>query len=206
MRLAELSNAFEAWFQGSKVVKADGTPLLVYHGTPHGFSEFDPNKVGEGADAYGSGYYYTPNPEVAHGYAIGPSGDSPNIRPSYLAIKRPLYVGDGGDCGKDLPLPTIKKLIISSPDCDEALTNFGDIDYEGKENVLRAALNSYKNHDYLRGLNLINTDFYRGREAQFLENCIKSTPYDGVIVPYHEFYIAWSPKQIMSYFDRRIHG
>lgn len=27
---------FEKWLTGSKVVDADGQPLKVYHGTPHG--------------------------------------------------------------------------------------------------------------------------------------------------------------------------
>lgn len=42
------SEAFKKWFQGSKVVDENGTPLVVYHGSPVGnITEFKSDaKVG----------------------------------------------------------------------------------------------------------------------------------------------------------------
>lgn len=43
---------------------------IAYHGSPHGFSKFDINKVGtgEGAQAYGHGMYFAERPGVASEY------------------------------------------------------------------------------------------------------------------------------------------
>lgn len=86
---------FRAWFGNSKVVDADGKPLVVYHGTTGDFNEF--SRV-DGGNAYGAGYYFTKSPEEASGYALGtaggriaPSGDAaPNVMPVYLKMEKPF--------------------------------------------------------------------------------------------------------------------
>ncbi len=200
----QFSSAFRTWFHGSKVVDDKGEPLLVYHGTPRGFDEFDHKTIGTGNDAYGAGIYFTVNPTIASGYSDNNKPDeNPNVRPCYLAIKKPLIVSDKGEAGKDLPPAITKKLILMAPDYRETLTNFGDVDYEGEARVLAEAVRAYNGQDYLRGLNMIANDFYHSDTAMFLRNCMKVTPYDGVIVPYHDFYVVWSSDQVMSYFDQR---
>jgi hypothetical protein len=61
--------AFKKWFGKSKVVDADGSPLVVYHGTSSGgFSVFDLSKI----DKHHSGFFFASNRKVAESYGEGP--------------------------------------------------------------------------------------------------------------------------------------
>jgi len=60
--------AFKKWFGKSKVVDAEGKPLVVYHGTMGGgFVEFDLGKI----DKHHSGFFFTNSKEVAESYGMG---------------------------------------------------------------------------------------------------------------------------------------
>lgn len=101
---------FKRWFGDSKVVDAEGKPLVVYHGTKGSFDSFDPLATGSATDSgwYGSGFYFTPNPNTASVYAAnrddlalgfeGISEDSPdagaNVMPVYLRIENPYMWRD----------------------------------------------------------------------------------------------------------------
>ena len=74
---------FKRWFGDSKVVDAEGRPLVVYHGTGAEFSAFDPNRAQGGL--YGTGFYFTSNHYDAADYA-GPGG---RIINAYLSLKNP---------------------------------------------------------------------------------------------------------------------
>ncbi len=79
---------FKKWFGDSKVVDAEGKPLVVYHGTGRpGFTQF---MRGQG------GYvYFTPDQDYANRFA----GNTGGVYPSYLSMKNPLdltHFGDGG--------------------------------------------------------------------------------------------------------------
>ena len=85
---------FKKWFGDSKIVNSDGKPLVVYHGTKASFNEFDSLKVGTASDQgwYGSGFYFTPDPEVAsdvYAKRVGDGTDGANVMPVYLSIKNP---------------------------------------------------------------------------------------------------------------------
>lgn len=80
--------AFKRWFGNSKVVDADGKPLVVYHGTKEDFDSFNTVKgIGKG-NALGPGAYFSPNPGKAALYAG--EGSGANMVPAYLAINNPL--------------------------------------------------------------------------------------------------------------------
>lgn len=69
-RDVEQSEAFRRWFAGSKVVDADGNPLVVYHGTNQAFSGFDRSKLGNMTRAVSaSEFFFTDNPAEASDYA-----------------------------------------------------------------------------------------------------------------------------------------
>jgi len=109
---------FKRWFGDSKVVDADGKPLVVYHGSPSAnIYAFDANREGDNTGAADNehglgGFYFTPDPNTAGTYArthevefaniaeqelgIKPSSLLPNstIYPVYLSIKNPLMVED----------------------------------------------------------------------------------------------------------------
>jgi hypothetical protein len=60
--------AFKKWFGKSKVVDAEGKPLILYHGTiKGGFVEFDLGKI----DKHHSGFFFTNSKVVAESYGMG---------------------------------------------------------------------------------------------------------------------------------------
>jgi N12 class adenine-specific DNA methylase len=63
--------AFRSWFGDSKVVDADGAPLVVYHGTNGDFNTFDAGELGaaSGAASAKMGFFFASNPAVASSYA-----------------------------------------------------------------------------------------------------------------------------------------
>ena len=91
--------AFKAWFGDSKVVDADGKPLVVYHGSPKvGFTEFDVGNVGA---------FFSSRFDVAASYAgryneVEVDGDKlaaddgQGVYDAFLAINNPKVVDWGG--------------------------------------------------------------------------------------------------------------
>lgn len=87
------SAAFKKWFGDSKVVDADGKPLVMYHGT----NKTEGGKAFTSFDTYGSNYglmglgaYFTADPKVASSYTEKGKGESPTVYPVYLSIKNPI--------------------------------------------------------------------------------------------------------------------
>lgn len=87
--------AFWRWFGDSKVVDAEGRPLVVYHGTKGGFSTFDSNRQGQSDfGASGRGFYFSQDPDTANVYAVLSPGDgNANIMPVYVSIQNPYELG-----------------------------------------------------------------------------------------------------------------
>ena len=86
--------AFKRWFGASKVVDAEGNPLVVYHGTSATFDTFDVKESFDGGFHFGTAEAATNR--IADGAGLDPSGWRhelsvyPNIMPVYLSIQRPL--------------------------------------------------------------------------------------------------------------------
>jgi hypothetical protein len=79
---APQTEAFKRWFGDSKVVDADGKPLVMYHGTGSDIDSFR----GRGR------FYFAEKPEYAASFA-GKYLDEyrrPNIMPVYLSVQNPL--------------------------------------------------------------------------------------------------------------------
>lgn len=91
------SNAFKAWFGGSKLVDAQGAPLLVYHGSvSREINVFDistpPVRPRSGPD----GVYFTSDHRTASGYTRRP-GESVRVQrgkviSAYLRLLNPLDI------------------------------------------------------------------------------------------------------------------
>ncbi len=169
-----------------------------YHGTPVNFEHFSTDFIGVGNDQLGSGFYFTDNIDTARGYA-GKDVESGERQPVILcvdlAIKAPLPQ-EGG-----LSRQQISELLKASPQFDEAISNFGDVDWEGKDKVLRTAVDIYLNiaeAETLRALYSIANDFWQGQDALFLRTVIDKTGYDGVVCKsFNENHaVAWTPEQI----------
>jgi len=83
---------FRSWFGDSKVVDADGKPLVVYHATTSNIKKFSTKKSA-------GGFYFTPNAEDAYPSKRGEmtSERGLNVMPAYLAINSPLRTSDPAD-------------------------------------------------------------------------------------------------------------
>lgn len=95
---------FWKWFGDSKVVDAEGRPLVVYHGTNAKITEFKNSKKGaRDPGFFGKGFYFTPSEDDALSYADSAAdadgeGD-PKAIPVYLSLQNPfvwdMEAGDG---------------------------------------------------------------------------------------------------------------
>ena len=191
---------FHRWFGNSKAVDEHGRPSVFYHGTASDIEHFDQDFIGHGVDQLGSGFYFADSPYIANSYVHGSQhvkhSAAPNILPTYISLKNPIRVGDRSPLKKE----HIKKLIQSAPDHKDALSNFGDVDYDGYEKVLNVAVNAHRDIPKLDSMNYIHNDFYSGNAKEFVNNFKKITGHDGVINDRDEQKIAvvFDPKDIKS--------
>lgn len=100
--------SFKKWFGDSKVVDADGKPLVVYHGTDADFSVFNTDSVHD-IDRRRMGAYFSANPKFAKAYG----GD---VVEAYLSIRNPLDIRglDANSAIDSLPLDAAKKAELRS--------------------------------------------------------------------------------------------
>jgi hypothetical protein len=170
-----LSNNFYNWFGASKVVDEKGEPLVVYHGSKEEFQEFNHDLIGKNAGtSEGFGFYFTDNKNVAKGYA-----KDGKLYEVYLKIEKPL----------NFTKKTITKLQLGKfiktfdPTGENFLSNYGDVEYDGYNNVLRTAIENEYNHCN-NDVDLICSVITAagGRFKIGFEALYKSLGYDGIII------------------------
>ena len=90
--------AFRSWFGESKVVDAEGRPLVVYHGSTQAFDRFERTGVTD-FGFLGRGFYFSSSAADASEYAnqgpvvVGDDVlDGATVYPVYLSIKNPLVI------------------------------------------------------------------------------------------------------------------
>ena len=104
--------AFKKWFDGSKVVDANGNPMIVYHGSNSKIAVFD-------ASISKSGFWFSQDSNDANGYGIETTS-------TYLSIKNPAYfVRTNGDDGLNAAMASARKsghdgLIVTAPEKGDA--------------------------------------------------------------------------------------
>lgn len=126
--------AFWKWFNGSKIVDKQGRPIVVYHGTKTDFDNFDLNKIGLNGLALGPGFYFTDSESVAHGY-----GD---VKSFYLKALNPTLSNEK----KTITKSQVLKIIANLEKVDsDFLSNYGDINYDRRENIIRLAVDDIYN-------------------------------------------------------------
>jgi len=86
--------AFKAWFGDSKVVDADGKPLVVYHGTTADFNKFDPAKRGSvtGVADAKEGFFFAASGKAASEFTWKSGEMTGNVMPVYLSMQNPMRV------------------------------------------------------------------------------------------------------------------
>ncbi|MBQ3022666.1 MAG: hypothetical protein IJD91_05040, partial [Clostridia bacterium] len=211
------SKAFKLWFgdwssgKGSKVVDADGRPLVVYHGTGTTIEEFLPEFTGRGNDQYGSGFYFTTDKSTADGYTTRtlneqdkPGGmDNPNVIPAYLNIRHPLVV----DATKTSNLYSIdvspvmaSRIISRMPDImDPENSVLGDYFDEYWERGPKNYMISQLAREYEWTLGSLATDIFRDYPTEYRQAVRDVLGYDGVQINFkngEKHFVAWFPNQI----------
>ena len=150
---------FKQWFGNSKVVNADGTPKVMYHGTPNG--NFDIFKKGAN--------YFTENEQYADRYqnpsassiSTGKVVDNPTTHAVYIKMEKPFDTRDS------------KAREIFE---DEFLNQDGGYDEEGEETEHSWVSNGTELNE--------NTGLPDWTDAEDLYHFIKDKgyDYDGIIV------------------------
>ncbi len=125
---------------------------ILYHGTNKYFDTFENNYLctKDSIDQYGSGFYF---------YSVA----------SKTSMHGGLRVYAKVDINKSLEhddqftltFDQVHSLICECTDLENVLSNFGDIDYEGFDEVLECAANQYCDIQFLDCLNMLGNDFFK---------------------------------------------
>lgn len=194
------SQNFKQWFGdwennpqiSSKVVDENGFPLVVYHGTDAEFSEFKTKFIGQLGTQHGQGFYFTSNKKFAENFGK-------NIKSFFLNIRKPLSTNEltlsYNDCIK-LMDAIDKKQCEADPEFGYGiLSDYGDIDIDGRENVLKSAVDleySSSDNDVEIVGSLINTS---GDYNIVVNTLYELFGYDGILCPEREIYVIHHPNQ-----------
>ena len=81
-------SSFAEWFSGSKVVDAEGKPLVVYHGTSADFDDFALQEGGQSKAIFFAGPTATRYVE----FYVAQLGDGQRTIPAYLSLQDPKTV------------------------------------------------------------------------------------------------------------------
>lgn len=187
-------NWFGDWKTGkncSKVVDNDGIPLIVYHGTNAQFDEFKSEFMGQTGTALGQGFYFTSNKEEAGGFGT-------NVNAFYLNIRKPL------NSDKLTMKPNdIKKLVdaIDRQQCEDdpdfgygILSDYGDIDSEGRERVLLGAVRSLLGES--SDVELVGGLINATKDYDLVTRILRKTlGYDGIICLKRNVYVIHHSNQ-----------
>lgn len=172
------------YFENSIVVDDYGRPVVVYHGSPNEFYEFDWAKVGKNGTQEGRGFYFTDDASIAEQYG----SDTGGVREFYLRMEKPL-----NGLKVTMKKSEVKKLLKETDkfmkkhfDDEYFLSNYGDTDYYGKEKVINDAVNNlfeYNNSDSDILYDIINTAGIRDNEdtAAFMKFITEKFGYDGIL-------------------------
>lgn len=194
MRISSVteSQQFKRWFgdwqnhpeNASKVVNADGTPKLMYHGSNEQFTVFDKSKA-KSSGHYGRGFYFTDSESQAGVYG--------NQYCVYLNVKHPLQYGT-----ETVSREQVRSFLEAvAENEDYSIENYGTYDVDA---ILNTVMGRGKSIDAFQVIQDINATAIGDMvEAAELFNSITGTEFDGIIVPTET--VVFRPEQIKSATD-----
>lgn len=155
------------WFKKAK-------QYVGYHGSPKEFQEFSYEFLGSNGTSEGFGFYFTNSEQVAKNYARGGY-----VKKAVLTINKPLSFT------KLTISPASFSLFLRTldPDGQGYLSNWGESDFEGYENLLRTAVREEMS-GVDNDVDLISSIIQAsGRNAEEVNKILFSTlGYDGIII------------------------
>ena len=174
---------FKNWFGDSKVVDENGRPLVVYHGTNSEFDTFDrrkANKIDHGF--FGAGFYFAKTPQSGKAMARNANIDMP----LYIKMNNPFYFNMGNTA---LIIDKIKKEYkVYAENYNKNVASYEQIDTDADIDESFFDRNGNINGSY--------------NHAARFTSLLQDIGYDGVIVNNGEEYVAFSPNQIKSVYNR----
>ena len=189
---ATQSQQFKRWFgdwqnnpkAASKVVNADGTPMIMYHGSPAQFTIFDKKKA-KSSGQYGRGFYFTNSQSHAGTY-----GQQYSV---YLNIRNPLEHGR-----VTVSRAQVQKFVENvAENEDYSIENYGTYDVDA---IINTIMGKSKAVDAFQVIQDINATAIGDMvEATELFNQVAGTDFDGIVVPTET--VAFYPNQIKSATD-----
>ena len=186
------SQQFKRWFgdwqndpqNASKVVNEDGTPRVMYHGSPAQFTIFDKKKA-KYSGQYGRGFYFTNSQSHASTY-----GQQYSV---YLNIRNPL------EYGRDtVSRAQVQKFLESvAENEDYSIENYGTYDVG---EILDKVMGKNASIDAFQLIQDVNiTAIGDMVEAAELFNQVNGTEFDGIVAATET--VAFYPNQIKSATD-----
>ena len=186
------SQQFKRWFgdwqnhpkTASKIVNSDGTPKVMYHGSPAQFSAFDKKKA-KSSGLYGRGFYFTDSDTHAKTYG--------NTYSVYLAIRNPLQSGKV-TVSRDQVRSFLEAVAENE---DYSIENYGTYDIDS---ILKNVMGGKTKADAFKVIQDISATAIGDMvEAAELFNQVNGTEFDGIVVPTET--VAFRPNQIKSATD-----
>ena len=149
--------------------------IVMFHGTPNQFNEFDTKKVGKHGTVMGSGIYFTKSLAYAEDY----KEEGGRVMATLLNIEKPLSRNSHTFTKSDLKR-FIKEVVDAEG--DDYLSNYGDVYRLGYDKLLNTAVD--KVYDYNSNDVDIIEDIYvtsRMDFDEFHDGLTKVLGYDGII-------------------------
>lgn len=197
-----------AAFRDSTIRDKDGNLTVVHHGSATAFDSWDPEFTGTGNDSWGSGFYFTHDESLAHGYGE-------HVKSVVLNIQNPIHVNGLDDASLDhvyFNAEQSASILRRHPDIyrqptDEDEMNplgdyspeFWDKDEWSKEEIDSMVSKVSKEHFYDVPWSNLESVFPGGHSAEFRRGVQEATGHDGVVVDFKDdgrHTIAWFPEQV----------
>lgn len=197
-----------AAFHDSVIRDADGNLTVVHHGSATAFDEWDPEFTGGGNDSWGSGFYFTHDESMAHGYGE-------HVKNVVLNIQNPIEVNGLDDASLDHVFFDAKQSemvlrrhpdIYRQPNDEDEMNPMGDYspefwdkdEWSKEEMDAMISKVSGEHFDDVQWSHLENV-FDGGQTDSFRRGVKDATGHDGVVVDFKEdgrHTIAWFPEQV----------
>ncbi|MAH48921.1 hypothetical protein CMI37_24045, partial [Candidatus Pacearchaeota archaeon] len=199
---------FKAWFGGSKVVDADGKPLVVYHATSRDFDAFKPGSPDGG---FGSSMYFSNSTDdinlnyaniegpdiaarMAHGEVVGDPQFS--VMPVYIKMENPVYLDPSGKTGRTVfnetgsvvqLLEAIDDVAVDFYKSSASVRKLKDFVRESLEHGELDAMGFYAEAKR-PGRYYFNIGGKDRRNAEFIRRVFEKMGFDGIIADAYHFF------------------